>query len=318
MIRYGALLVFCFLMVIFASQSVLSQGASIESLVLKVGPDGWTMKDAPEMFTRETLFEHIDGQADLFIQYGFEKSVFAVYQKGNSSEDRIDLDIYDMGNPLKAFGVFSRFRQEGGSAGIGLDSSLGDRYAIFYKGKYFVVLQATDANASTLKLLANEVESRILDSSAPPKEIAYFPKSGLKPGSIEYFPDGLLGYQFLRRGFKASYEEKGESTTEVKTESNDQDFNLFLSIFENSHEATNALKLFKQHLLEKGRVTGVTSTQFGPDAVTGVDPYHGKTIVTRRGSCLLGAVGFEREKAGEGLLVELTNEIKRQSPKDEN
>ena len=123
-----------------------------------------------------------------------------------------------MGNSLQAFGVFSRFRQDESPAGIGLDSYLEDRYALFYKGKYFVVLQATDSNPSILKQLAQEIESRISDNSAPPKEIAYFPKNGLKPGSIEYFPDGLLGHQFLKRGFKASYVENDGKKNDAKTD----------------------------------------------------------------------------------------------------
>ena len=200
MMRREGLIILCFLMVLFTSQDALSKKTPVESLAPKVAPSGWTLKDPPETFTKETLFEHIDGQADLFIHYGFEKSIFAIYQNDNSSDDRIDVDIYDMGNPLQAFGVFSRFRQEGSAAGIGLDSSLGDHHAIFYKGRYFVVLQAVETNASALKRLATEIESRISDNAGPPKEIEYFPKNGLKPGSIEYFPDGLLGYQFLKRG----------------------------------------------------------------------------------------------------------------------
>jgi Family of unknown function (DUF6599) len=310
MTRREGLIVLFFVVVLFASQDVFSGTTPIESLVPKVAPDGWALKDAPETFTRETLFEHIDGQADLFLQYGFEASVFLIYRNVNSSEDRIDLDIYDMGNPLQAFGVFSRFRQEESSAGIGLDSYLGDRYALFYKGKYFVVLQAQDSNASTLKRLAQEIESRISDNSAPPKEITYFPKSGLKPGSIEYFPDGLLGHQFLKRGFKASYLEKDETKNDSKTMSESRDFNLFLSIFENSQEAMNALRLFREHLSKKGRVVEGLSAQFGPDALTGVDPYQGKTIIAHKGPYLVGAVGFEQDKDGEKLLAELMNKVK--------
>ena len=310
MTRREGLIILSFLVVLFASQDVFSGTTPIESLVPKVAPDGWALRDAPETFTRETLFEHIDGQADLFLQYGFEKSVFAIYRNVNSSDDKIDVDIYDMGNPLQAFGVFSRFRQEESPAGIGLDSYLGDRYALFYKGKYFVVLQATDSNASTLKRLAQEIESRISDNSAPPKEIAYFPKSGLKPGSIEYFPDGLLGHQFLKRGFKASYVEKDETKTDAKTMSEGRDFHLFLSIFENSQEAMNALRLFREHLSKKGKVAEGISTQFGPDSLTGVDPYQGKTIVAHKGPYLVGAVGFEQDKDGEQRLAELMNEVK--------
>ena len=228
----------------------------------------------------------------------------------NSSEDKIDLDIYDMGNSLQAFGVFSRFRQEESSAGIGLDSYLEDRYAFFYKGKYFVALQATDSNPSILKQLAQEIESRISDNSSPPKEIEYFPKSGLKPGSIEYFPNGLLGREFLKRGFKASYVKKGETKTDAKAISEDREFSLFLSVFENSQDALNAMKLFKEHLSKEGRLAEGIPTQFGPDVLSGVDPYQGKIIVAHKGHYLVGAVGFEQDSDGEERLAELMKNVK--------
>jgi hypothetical protein len=310
MTRRQGLLMFSLLGVLFASPVVFSGTTPIESLFPRVAPDGWALRDAPETFTAKTLFEHIDGQADLYLHYGFEKSAFAIYRNVNSSEDNIDVDIYDMGNSLQAFGVFSRFRQKESTAGIGLDSYLDDRYAFFYKGRYFVVLQATESHASTLKRLAQEIESRISDNSAPPKEIAYFPKSGLKPGSIEYFPEGLLGHEFLKRGFKAAYEEKTDTQTDAKTTSEGREFHLFLSIFGDSQEAVNALKLFREHLFKKGTVATRPSTQFGPDAVAGVDPYQGKAIITHTGPYLVGAVGFEQDKDGEQQLAELMNHLK--------
>ena len=310
MTRHMGLVILFSLVVSLASQDVFSKATPIESLVPKSAPDGWTLRDAPETFTRETLFEHIDGQADLFLQYGFARSVLAIYRKENSSEDKIDVDIYDMGNSLQAFGVFSRFRQDESPAGIGLDSYLADNYALFYKGKYFVVLQATDANPSTLKGLAKDIESRISDESPSPQEIRYFPKSGLKPGSIEYFPDGLLGHQFLKRGFKASYEENDKTTADAKTTAEDRNSHLFLSIFENPQEAVNAMRLFREYLSKKGRIAERSSTQFGPDALVGVDPYQGKIVVAQKGPCLVGAIGFEQDREGERRLAELMKEIK--------
>jgi hypothetical protein len=308
--RSEALIIFSFFVVLFASQNVFSGTTPLEALLPKDTPNGWALRRAPETFTRETLFEHIDGQADLFLQYGFEGSVFAVYRNVNSSEDKIDVDIYDMGNSLQAFGVFSRFRQDESPAGIGLDSYLEDRYAFFYKGKYFVALQATDSNPSIVKRLAQEIESRISDNSTPPKEIGYFPKSGLKPGSIEYFPNGLLGRQFLKKGFKASYVKKDEMKTDAKIISEDREFSLFLSIFENSQDALSAMRLFKEHLSEKGRVAEGIPKQFGPDVLTGVDPYQGKIMVAHKGHYLVGAVGFEQDSDGEQRLAELMKEVK--------
>jgi hypothetical protein len=298
------------LVLVFAAHEAWSGTTPIKSLIPEIAPDGWALRGAPEAFTRETLFEHIDGQADLFLQYGFEESVAAIYRNAKSAEDKIDVDVYDMGNSLQAFGVFSRFRQEENPGGIGLDSYLADRYAVFYKGKYFVVLQAVDSNPSILRQLAREVESRISDVSAPPKEIEYFPKSGLKPGSIEYFPSGLLGHQFLKRGFKASYVENDPTKTDAKTPQEGRDFHLFLSILENSQEALNAMRLFGEYLSEKGTVAKGIATQFGPDTLAGVDPYQGKMIVAHKGAYLVGAVGFEQDKDGAQRLAELMSAVK--------
>ena len=161
--RPKVVIIIALLVSLCATQIVFADTDPIESFIPKVAPEGWAPMEAPETFTRETLFEHIDGQADLFVQYGFDKSVFAIYRKLDMSADKIDVDIYDMGNSLQAFGVFSRFRNDESAANIGLDSYMSDRYALFYKGKYFVMLQATESNPSALKRLA-------LDGARGPRE----------------------------------------------------------------------------------------------------------------------------------------------------
>jgi hypothetical protein len=277
----------------------------LESLVPKKDiPAGWALIHGPQTYTKKTLFEHINGQAELFFKYGFQKSVFAIYQNKESYENQIELDIYDMGNVLQAFGIFSRFRNEDRPGGIGLDSYLDDRSAFFYKGKYFVMLYATESNPSILKQWATTISLRIIDPSPPPKEIGYFPKNGLKPGSIQYFPEGLLGHQFLKRGFQGTYVEKVEDKAEV------EELKLFLAIFQDSQEAMNALKVYKEDLSKKGRISSGSLIQFGTRALKGEDPYQGKVVVLQKGFYLLGVVGFKREEDGENRLKEFTEKVK--------
>lgn len=292
-----------------APEDVFSGASNVASFIPKETSDGWVLRGAPQFFAKDTLFEHINGQADLFLQYGFERSVFAVYQKRNSSRERIDLDIYDMGDVVHAFGIFSRFRQDDHSAGIGLDSYLDDRYALFYKGTYFVVLQSTESSRSSLKQLAKMIESRIVDSSPPPKEIGYFPKSRLKPNSIEYYPQGLMGRQFLKRGFKATYLVSGVTNPETEGGANNPDSNLFLAVFADPEEAERALKTFKEDLLKKGGASPAFRTQPGFETVKGEDAYQGKLIVVGKGRYLAGAAGFESEQDAESLLAELIKHL---------
>lgn len=282
-----------------------SAGDPIHSLVPENPSEGWVRKDAPVVFTKETLFEHIDGQADLFLQYGFEKSIFVAYLDRKDSEKRIDLDIYDMGTVLNAFGVFSRFRTEERPAGIGLDSLAGDHYFFFYKGKYFVVLQSSEAPGLSLQQFARAVESLISEDSCRPKEIVYFQRDGFKPGSIEYFPEGLLGHGFLGKGFKATYMENDAG--EVKPE---REFQVFLSTFENAQVALNALKSFREHLSKQGELAESIPPPLGPDALRGVDPYQGNTLAAATGPYVFGAVGFTKDSEAERLLIDFINRVK--------
>lgn len=277
------------------------EAAPLESLVpQKDIPEGWTLIDGPRTYNKKTLFEHIDGQAELFLKYRFQKSVFAIYQSREKPDHQIELDIYDMGNVLHAFGVFSRFRNEDRPMGIGLDSFLEGGSALFYKGKYFVMIYGTEPNPSFLKEWAMKVSSGIPDHSPPPEEIGYFPKRGLKPGSIQYFPEGLLGHQFLKRGFQGTYISEAEG----------KEYHLFLAIFKNSQEAINVLKIYKDHLSKKGRIDSGSPHPFGLSGFKGKDPYQGKLFVLQKGHYLLGIVGFEKEKEAENRLIEFAKNVK--------
>jgi hypothetical protein len=300
------------LMIIWKGGS--SEAVPLESLIPpKDVPKGWALIEGPRTYTKKTLFEHIDGQAELFLKYGFQKSVFAIYQNNENPNHQIELDIYDMGNVLQAFGVFSRFRNEDRPMGIGLDSFLDGGSALFYKGKYFVMLYATESNPSLLKEWAMKVSLRISDHSPQPKEIGYFPKKGLKPGSIQYFPEGLLGHQFLKRGFHGTYIEKVEVKADAEARAQDKDkikiegkeFHLFLAIFKNSDEAMNGLNAYRNYLVKKGKVHSDVSNRFGYKALKGEDPYQGQVLIVPKGSHLLGIAGFEKEESVEDRFKEL-------------
>jgi hypothetical protein len=303
---------------------VSSEGKTLEFLLPKDIPRGWALMEGPQTYTKKTLFKHINGQAEIFFKYGFQKSVFGIYQDTKNRENQIELDIYDMGSVLHAFGIFSRFRNEERSIGVGLDSYMDDHSVFFYKSKYFVMLYATESDPVILKEWAKKISSRIVDPSPPPKEISYFPKSGLKLGSIQYFTEGLLGHQFLKRGFQGTYVEKvkveaeAKTKTEVKDKVEDKDkiktegkeILLFLAIFKDSQEAMNALRIYRDELSKKGKTYSGSLAQFGSRALKGEDLYQGQVIVVHKGFYLLGVVGFEKENEGENLLMEFIKNVK--------
>jgi len=199
-------------------------------------PDPW-----PQLYNKKTLFEHINGQAELYLKYGFRQSVFAIYQNKNKTQNQIEVDIYDMGNVVQAFGVFSRFRNEDHPGGFGLDSFLDDHTALFYKGRYYVMLYAPEKNPRF-------PEDNLLNLSHPkyqtpplhPKKLAFSPSMDSSQ-DLSIFPEGLLGHQFLKSGFQGTYVDGEKEHT------------LFLAIFKDSQEAEAALKIYHDDLAKKGK-----------------------------------------------------------------
>jgi hypothetical protein len=273
----------------------VSEGATpLQSLIpQKDLPEGWILADGPQGYTKKTLFERINGQAELFFKYGFQKSVFAIYQNQKDRENQIELDIYDMGSVLHAFGIFSRFRDGDCGDGVEPNSCFEDRSGFFYQGKYFVMLYGTASNPDLLKDWSRFISRKIPDRSAPPKEIGFFPKKGLKPGSVQYFPEGLLGRSFLGRGFQGTYQGK-DGVKEPK---------LFIAIFKNSQEAANALRQYRDDLASNGKIY-----QFKAETLRGENDHQGEILVIQRKFYLLGASGFNGQEAST-LLGKFTQNL---------
>lgn len=278
--------------------AVFASGASADPSFLPKGPPkGWVLVEGPRVFTKANLFEHINGQAELFFKYGFQKCTFVVYEDRKSSENQIDVDIYDMGNVLQSFGVFSRLRSDGPPGGFGLDSCQDARSILFYKGKYLIMLYATTENPSVLKQLAMDIESKISDPSPPPMEIGFFPKSGLRPGSVQFFSEGLLGHEFLPKGFQGTYAD------------GDKEFRLFLAVFENGQAVKKAFETYKNYISSKGKLFNQIPANFAPDAFRGKDPYQGELLIVQKGLYLLGGMGSQIGNKELGWLEEFVRNI---------
>ena len=305
---FRSLIILSVLILMLLGSNSFSKEIPIESLLPKKLPEGWRQIGSPQVYNQKNLFTRINGQAQLFSKYGFQKSVSALYQNSSNSKDQVEVDLYDMGDVLQAFGIFSRFRSGNHPAGVGLESYLEDTSLLFYKGKYFAMLYATEAGSPILIRLAKTISSELPDASPPPKEIDYFPKTGLKPGSIEYYSGGLLGYQFFKRGLQAAYLEKTEDKD--KQGSEDREFHLFLAIFNNSEDAEDALKTYRENLSKRGKVDSTAPARFGPNGLKGEDPNRGKVIVVQKGFYLVGVAGFDNDEKSNILLFEFIRNLK--------
>ena len=100
---------------------------------------GWRWDGKEEKYDSKTLFNYIDGAAELYLAYGLQKTTVRRFEK--SSQPPITLELYEMASPEDAYGVFS-FERQDEPMEIGQGSEFGGGLLRFWKGKYFVSIYA--------------------------------------------------------------------------------------------------------------------------------------------------------------------------------
>ena len=138
-------------------------------------------------FTNETLFEYINGGAEMYLSYGLVGMKGWVYSSENLPD--VTVEIYEMTEPKNAFGVYTQTRdKEEYTYGQGSQSQ---RDAVmFWKDRYFVVVNTsriTPESVETVQALAASVDEAIARNGSIPEIVGCLPENGLAPAGYLYF-----------------------------------------------------------------------------------------------------------------------------------
>ncbi len=173
--------------------------------------DGWEKDGEMISYEAADLWEYINGSAESFLMYGFERVVARYYLDGKGQE--IKVEIYMHSAPLNAFGIYSLHRTHGGDYFEIGNEAFGDEYTLhFWKGRYYVRIYAGEEGpetAAVIKRFARVVEGKIKAAGSIPGEIELFKADGLVEKSITYITKGVLGSSKLPPAFVAEYDRGG-------------------------------------------------------------------------------------------------------------
>jgi hypothetical protein len=199
----------------FMPAAVLGQAreGSPELAALVPRLDAWTETEAPRSFFPESLFEYIDGAAESYLSYDFRELLVVDLQK-KGGEATLTLEIYDMGTPLNAFGIFGAERYpENEGVPVGELGYFEGEALNFLSGRFYVKLLGFglgEGTAAVLGEVAAKVAGAVKTKGALPALVLAFPKENLVARSEKYVRQNFMGYEFLRRGFVATYEVEGK------------------------------------------------------------------------------------------------------------
>lgn len=140
----------------------------IQSLLPDSAGD-WVKAEPAEIFKGNELFKLIDGGAEIFREYGFNRVIVQRYI--NENDNIIDVEIYEMHDSSSSYGIFSLFTLNTGKPDtFSSEAYAGDEFLIFRKGIYYISLtgiKLQDKDRGGLLLIGKKIDEMIARSGKP-------------------------------------------------------------------------------------------------------------------------------------------------------
>ena len=251
---------------------------------------GWNFEGKPSFYDKETLSDLIDGEAELYFPYGFDRLVYGRYASHKRAGAGMDVNIFRMGSLLDAFGIYANYRQkESKLLSVGTEATLSGSQLFMYQGRYFVQVQVTGTDVNDPKSLVDcalSVAARLPEDKYRPPELSVFDRPEVTRGSERYFPQSLLGYDIFAKGIIADA---------IVERTNLQLF-LLLSLSPDSASAT--IEKYRSQLSKAATESPVKGMSY----LEGIDPLYGQVIMLRKEACLAGAIKFTDRKVVRRFL----------------
>jgi hypothetical protein len=172
---------------------------------------GWEQAGEVLHYDADNLWEYINGAAELFVEFGVVGCQVADLVSGDVT---VTLDLYDMGTPLNAYGVYERERPGDDMAVPGAVAGVvsAPYQALLVKGSLYAKVNTFEGeltDESGMALL-EALAAALPGSTSRPGEFDLLPEEGRVAGTEGYKPLAFLGRAELTNALYADYSVEGE------------------------------------------------------------------------------------------------------------
>jgi len=219
---YSPILVLC-----WALGTILFVGVSESAGQTITFPEmsGWEQPEKPQLYSPETLYECIDGAADLYLSYEFQELSVAEYRDAQKAS--VTVEVYRHTTPTQAFGIYSQERLANAKLlDIGAEGYQEPTVLNFVTGSYYVKINGYETGAEDERILlafGRKIEQILGGRTSLPEILSAFPQEGRKQHSEKFISKDFLGYSFFHSGFTADYELSGKAFKIFVIEGKDRD-----------------------------------------------------------------------------------------------
>jgi hypothetical protein len=144
----------------------------------------WQKSRVARVFHAADLYGHIDGGAELFLEFGFEELVVQDYKSGS---DELSLELYRMTDPVAARGIYLMKAGPQSSKQLPFPHTFSPFQLLFARDRYLVILNNLEGRQEKepeMIELARHLAARLPDAPGLTSSVPSLPPDGLVSGSL--------------------------------------------------------------------------------------------------------------------------------------
>ncbi|MBN1906431.1 MAG: hypothetical protein JW927_15170 [Deltaproteobacteria bacterium] len=167
---------------------------------------GWKTNGDIIIYRPANLWKYIDGAADQFLNYDFQILKLREFRKNDVI---VTVDIYDMGSPINAFGIYSTERPDDAKLlNIGTEAVVIPPYsALMLKERFYVkvMIQQGELTEKDGEEILKDVAASLPGTTDLPSELKMLPQKDMVHGTLKYITAGYMGLSEVSNVVSADY-----------------------------------------------------------------------------------------------------------------
>ena len=236
---------------------------------------GWRQSGEVQTFSPKTLFEYINGDAELYLMYDLQELKVTEYL--NEKKASVIIDVYRHRTPTHAFGIYSQERLSNANfINVGAQGYVEEEILNFIAGPYYVKITGYKIESGAQEVLlsfAKKVLENLGEKGTLPTLLNSFPRDGKVKNSEKFIAKNFLGYSFLHSAFTCDYELSGKK------------FKLFVIAPADKAECRN---IIQKYLAQTGKIE--KNVAEGRRLIP--DPHHGEIDLYWQGRYIWGILNL--------------------------
>jgi hypothetical protein len=255
---------------------------------------GWKQSGEPQTFLPGTLYEYINGGADLYLAYDFQDLKVTEYL--DDKKATVTVEVYRHKSPTESFGIYSQERlPDANYLNIGAQGYMDKNILNFLAGSFYVKINSYNTGADdqgVLQAFAKKIEENLNERGGLPPLLSVFPAEGKLRNSEKFVARNFLGYSFLHSAFTADYDLFGKK------------FKLFLMAGKDRNECRSIIQEYLRQVksAEKGAIEGRHTLS---------DPHHGTVDLCWEGIHVWGVLDLAEPDLRSRHLKLLEDELRK-------